>query len=128
MDSNTVIKIGMHFGTPGQYLSQMRNDVKEGKGFIHNSKGSYYFIPKGQEESTKELFYKKHENHPGYRINSAFFDEKGFKRWDSYDRSQIKDNMPFDRISAPDDTYAIDRNGNGVVDKGEIFNKDGKRL
>ena len=129
MGSNNSITVGMKFGTPKNYLSQMRSDVKNGKGSIHYTPHNdfYYYIPKGQEVATKHLMYTQAYNRPGYRNSSQYCDDKGFSRWDSGDYP-IKDNLSFNRMSAPDGTYAIDINRNGIVDKGEIFDKNGKKL
>ena len=143
--SNPEIKVGMKFGTFGQAIQQVKKVAQETKQSTRKGVGTQsYYISTENGYTTKKPNLYSHPVFAMYDTNmwsipahseTQFVAEygDGFHRTgecktpNKNDLSYFNDKQ-FSRIES-DKYYAIDKNKNGVVDKGEIFdNKTDKPI
>jgi len=136
---NSEIRVGMKFGTFAQAIQQVKKVAQETKQSIREGGGTQnYYISTESGYATKKTNLNSLPVFAMYDTNmwsnpahseTQFVAEygDGFRRsgeckTPNQNNLSYFNNKTFSRIES-DKYYAIDENKNGVVDKGEIFDK-----
>ena len=142
--SNPDIKVGMQFGTFGDAINQVKKIAKESNQSVKKGVGSQsLYISTESGYGTKKPTLNSHPVFAMYDTNMwsipAHSETEFVAEYDGFHRTgecktpkqnnlNYFNDKKFTRIET-EKYYAIDKNGNGIVDKGEIFDsKTGKAI